>query len=258
MISIVTINLNHADGLRRTLQSVVGQSYRNWEIIVIDGGSEDQSVEVANEFRREIRQFRSEHDKGIYHAMNKGASFAQGSYLYFLNSGDQLFSPASLENVAARLEFDLHYGDDERVGPTGKREIRRSPELLTPYRFYLDSICHQTCFYKKTVFDRLGGFSEEFRIVSDWELNLRLVFENYTKSHLGLVVAKYEGGGLSSVRTPEHEKERRRAMERIIPRGVLHDYERLRKAEEELRQCENRGLKLLVADWWRRKLESFR
>lgn len=85
--SIITINYNNADGLRRTIESVVNQTYKDIEYIIIDGGSTDGSVDVIKEYGSQIDYWVSEPDKGIYNAMNKGILQAHGEYLNFMNSG---------------------------------------------------------------------------------------------------------------------------------------------------------------------------
>ena len=87
-LSIITINYNNREGLRKTIESVVNQTYRNFEYIIIDGGSTDGSVEVVKEYADRISYWVSEPDNGIYNAMNKGVLAANGKYIQFLNSGD--------------------------------------------------------------------------------------------------------------------------------------------------------------------------
>ena len=97
LISIITVNFNDKIGLERTLESVFSQNFRNFEYLVIDGGSNDGSKELLEKNSEKINYWVSEPDKGIYNAMNKGISFAKGEYLIFLNSGDHLKNENSLE-----------------------------------------------------------------------------------------------------------------------------------------------------------------
>ena len=98
-LSVITINYNNRDGLRQTIESVVGQTYRDFEYIIIDGGSTDGSVDVIKEYADKIDYWVSEKDKGIYNAMNKGVAVALGEYCLFLNSGDTLCHPDVLAQV---------------------------------------------------------------------------------------------------------------------------------------------------------------
>ena len=98
-LSIITINLNNASGLEKTIQSVINQTYKDFEFIVIDGASTDGSVEVIKKYSSGINYWVSESDTGIYNAMNKGIRKAQGEYCLFLNSADYLFSPNLISAV---------------------------------------------------------------------------------------------------------------------------------------------------------------
>ena len=89
-LSIITVNLNNREGLRKTAESVVSQTYKDYEWIVIDGGSTDGSKELIEQYAEHISYWVSEPDKGIYNAMNKGIRQAHGEYFLFLNSGDSL------------------------------------------------------------------------------------------------------------------------------------------------------------------------
>ena len=110
-LSIITINLNNAAGLRKTIESVVNQTFTDYEYLIIDGGSTDGSVEVIKEFADKITYWVSEPDKGIYNAMNKGILKARGEYLQFLNSGDWLVDNEVLFRVFSLNHFeDILYG----------------------------------------------------------------------------------------------------------------------------------------------------
>ena len=98
-LSIITINLNNADGLYRTINSVINQTYKNIEYIIIDGGSSDNSCDVIKKFEEHLTYWISENDNGIYEAMNKGIIKSTGDYIYILNSGDILYSNNTIKNV---------------------------------------------------------------------------------------------------------------------------------------------------------------
>lgn len=98
-LSIITINLNNKDGLEKTIESVVSQTFTDYEFIIIDGGSTKGDVELIKEYENKISYWVSEKDSGIYNAQNKGIKQARGEYLYFLNSGDALYENTTLEKV---------------------------------------------------------------------------------------------------------------------------------------------------------------
>ena len=110
--SIITINLNNSTGLEKTIQSVTTQLFSDFEFIIIDGGSTDNSIDVIKKYESEITSWVSEKDNGIYDAQNKGIAKANGTYCLFLNSGDYLFSKDALKKVFdSNLTEDIVYGN---------------------------------------------------------------------------------------------------------------------------------------------------
>ena len=111
ILSIITINLNNREGLRKTIESVVNQTFQDFEFIVIDGASTDGSVEVIQDYPR-INYWISEPDTGIYNAMNKGIAKATGEYCLFLNSGDTLFQINTLTGILqSNPKGDIIFGN---------------------------------------------------------------------------------------------------------------------------------------------------
>lgn len=104
-LTIITINLNNKAGLQTTIDSVIAQTYKDFEWIIIDGGSTDGSKELIEKYTNYIKYWVSEPDKGIYNAMNKGIKVAEGEYLQFLNSGDSLFSNSVLSDIFTPPHF---------------------------------------------------------------------------------------------------------------------------------------------------------
>ena len=117
--SIITVNFNNKEGLRKTIESVIRQSFRDFEYIVIDGGSTDGSADILKEYDAQIDYWVSEPDKGIYNAMNKGIVQAKGEYLNFMNSGDYFYDNQVLQHVADYgYDTDFIVGRDYRTTPT--------------------------------------------------------------------------------------------------------------------------------------------
>ena len=102
-LSIITVNLNNRDGLQKTIDSVVSQTFKDYEWIVIDGGSTDGSKELIEQYADHFTDWVSEPDKGIYNAMNKGIGMASGEYIQFLNSGDSLVSGHVVDQMSEAL-----------------------------------------------------------------------------------------------------------------------------------------------------------
>ena len=225
-LSIITVNLNNAVGLKRTIESVVAQTFTDYEYIIIDGGSTDGSVDIIKQYADRISYWVSKPDKGIYHAMNKGIRKAKGEYLIFMNSGD-CFVPDVLIKVYDQLSSDIVCGNAELVSGNGKKWVYDSPssEDLSLYRFLHSSLPHQASFIKKALFQN-NLYNENYKIVSDWEFFIkRLIFDNCSYYHIDLLIAITEPDGISSNRSPVHEEERVQVLKQILPSRILQDYE---------------------------------
>jgi glycosyltransferase involved in cell wall biosynthesis len=231
-LSIITINLNNREGLQRTIQSVVSQTFTDFEYIIIDGGSTDGSVEVIREYVDRIDYWISEPDTGIYNAMNKGIRLAKGEYLLFLNSGDWLAD----ENVVkdfykSKLNEDVISGNV--VMKNAKNEIWESPQKdkLVFYVFYRTTIPHQATFILKYLFLQYGFYNENNHIVSDWEFFLEcLMINNCSYNHFDRIISYCDMTGISqnsSFATLQKE-ERQSILKKHFPSKILSDYDDLR------------------------------
>ena len=135
-ISIVTINLNNLEGLKKTFQSVFSQDYTNFEYLIIDGDSKDGSVDLIRLNNKKISYWISEEDKGIYDAMNKAITQAKGDYILFLNSGDYFSGIDSLSKlVGTKIDADIVYGNIGMYKDT-ILEIKKYPAKLTLHYFH--------------------------------------------------------------------------------------------------------------------------
>jgi glycosyltransferase involved in cell wall biosynthesis len=198
-LSIITICFNEVDSVAKTLASVAGQTFKNFEWIVIDGGSTDGTLEILNTYRSHFTVFISEKDAGIYNAMNKGIARAQGEYLFFLNGGDYLADDGTLSRIfSTPLDADFVYGDITVIG--GERpELLVMPSKITAEFLYRKTIPHQSTLTKKDLFERAGTYDERFKIVADYEFILRgLLHFNATFQYVPLAFACYSGNGVSS------------------------------------------------------------
>lgn len=251
-VSIVTVNLNNSAGLAGTLDSVRVQTFRDFEHIVIDGGSTDGSVDVLRARADGLAHWVSEPDAGIYAAMNKGLRAASGEYIHFLNSGDRLFSPDILERVFGGDKYcePLLYGNTVRPDASGALYERRHPEVLTVQAFWGFGVCQQAIFYKRELFDALGGFDESLRIAGDWDFNLRVLMAGRPTRHLPFPVVYYQGGGLSVSLKGAVNREKDIIMRRHLPKDLLRDYRRM-KRREAIRSCLNSACARLPG-WVRR------
>lgn len=198
-ISIITINYNDADGLEKTICSVINQSSLDFEYIVIDGDSTDGSLEIIKKYQKNINYFISEKDSGIYNAMNKGIKVANGDYLFFLNSGDHFFNREVINNYKGYLEKDdLVYFNIE-IKSNNVSKIISYPQTLRFSNFYTGGICHQSVFIKKTLFETIGLYDEDLKIVSDWKFFILALFKfNCSYKKVNETLSTYYLGGISS------------------------------------------------------------
>jgi FkbM family methyltransferase len=226
-LTIITINLNNAAGLSKTIESVANQNYSDFEYIIIDGGSTDGSVELIDENDNKISYWVSEPDKGIYNAMNKGILKANGDYLLFLNSGDWI-----LENVLDKVlsidfsDFDIFYGNAFIVYNNGLKKLYKEKRDLTFFDFYTGTICHQATLIKRILFDKFGLYDEEYKIVSDWLFFIKvIVFGQVSVKYIDMTIVNVDGHGIGS---SEYALiERTKALNTILPKMVIDDYEDL-------------------------------
>lgn len=216
--SIITINYNNKEGLRKTIESVVCQSFKDYEYIVIDGGSTDGSVEVIKEYASQIDYWASEPDNGIYNAMNKGILQAHGEYLNFMNSGDCFHDNEVLDKIVPLLQSDIVTGEESCV----RRIVR---ENITMFDFVKGTIPHQASFIKKDLFTK-HLYDENYRIVSDWKFFIdAIIFRNCSYKKVEIVVCDFDWTGIGAVHPELNEKERQEVLRELFPERVLKDYE---------------------------------
>lgn len=228
VVSIVTVNLNNAPGLQQTLDSVLRQTYANYEFIIIDGGSADGSRAIIEQHAHWITYWLSEPDQGIYHAMNKGIMQATGTYHLFLNSGDWLVDEHVLEQCFAQNHTaDLLVGGCHVLEQGNRIHTYIPKQELTFRSFYRTTIPHQSTFIKRDLFGQLGLYDETYRIHGDYEFWIRAVILHHcTVAPLNCVVANYNLEGISSqvAYAERSQQETQRIQQAISPR-VLADYE---------------------------------
>lgn len=221
-ISIITINLNNASGLQETLDSVCEQTFYDWELLVIDEGSTDNSLDIIEKYKSKIRYSVSEKDRGRYDAMNKGILVARGEYLIFLNSGDFLLHKNVFTETKGRIdneEADIYYGDIEIPKGSGRQTVHYNDK---PYLAYwrTGNINHQAALYKRTVFEELGMYSLDYKLAADNEFNLRAFMHGNKFLHLGFPMVYYDVNGQSSKNFEAYKNEMVQAYDDLLPVGV--------------------------------------
>jgi len=236
-ISIITINYNNREGLRKTMESVVSQTDNSFEYIIIDGGSTDGSVEAIEENKNRVDYWVSEKDNGVYHAMNKGIAKATGDYLLFLNSGDYLAENTVLSDVFAyNFDNDIIYGDLYLNYSTPELPLKKYPDKLSfKYFFHLESLPHPSSLIKRSLFSKVGLYNENLKIVGDWEFWLKAIFlHQATYRKVPIPISVFDMSGLCSqeanMKTILWEKE---MVFNKYFKGIIEDY---RKYEEDYKK----------------------
>jgi len=237
-LSIITINYNNKAGLEQTLESVCGQRLSNFEFIIIDGGSTDDSQKVIENHADRISHWGSEPDNGIYHAMNKGIAAANGEYLLFLNSGDWLAGNTVLEQVFAQNPTADIVSGDICFYDTEKKNVRwhvPSPDQLTAKTLFLGTLPHQATFIRRELFHRFGPYNESLQVVADWLFFLEVLLErNCTYEHIPLTISYFAMDGISCSPSAQGlpRREQLAALNEKYPRFVP-DYEQLERLENQ-------------------------
>ncbi len=218
--SIIVVCYNAGKKLADTVNSILEQTYQEYEIIVKDGGSTDNSLSGLPEDKRIY--VTSSKDAGIYDAMNQAIESAKGEYYLFLNCGDSFYSNNVLAATADIISDSgqkekslLYYGDTYNEQ---ERAIIYMNRTITPFTCYRHIPCHQACFYAKELFEE-RKYDTAYVVRADYEHFLWSYFcKQANPRHLGIVVANYEGGGFSESRTnhrkdvEEHRKITKRYM----------------------------------------------
>lgn len=199
---------------------MVNQNHIDFEYIIIDGGSTDNSVDVINKYSDKIDYWVSEPDNGIYNAMNKGIQQAHGEYLLFLNSGDELLRPESLSSIKDILmEEDIIY-TNLIIKDSQSEYVRKYPEKLSFNYFLTDSLPHPATFIKKSLFDQRGYYDEDLKICSDWAFFINAICKyNATYKYYDTNLSVFYFDGISS--SIEHSalilSERNMILQRDFP-----------------------------------------
>ena len=210
-ISIITVVFNSKSSLEKTIKSITEQEYKDIEYIIIDGGSTDGTVDIIKKYEKFISVWISEHDKGIYDAMNKGLKKATGDYVWFLNAGDEIYSNDTLNYInSTEGDADAYYGEVEYIDEYGKnlgtRTLKKPPENLS----WIDLekgmvVSHQSLIVKreKTVYYNL-----DYKYCADIDWMIRILKNCYTIVNTKKILSKFLIGGYSKTNILKSNKER--------------------------------------------------
>lgn len=200
LLSIITVCLNEPQ-LERTCESIVNQTFQDFEWIVIDGGSNAETLAVFEKYKSRIDYFVSEKDNGVYDAMNKGIGRSRGTWLNFMNAGDWFAYKYILENACetliSRSDVDVFYGEVFKI-LQDRCIVTCTPDSDLGEYFLYSTIHHQAAFIRRSCFLIYGYYDTNLKIVSDYKFFI-LIYKNNAKFlRWNCIVANMNGGGLSS------------------------------------------------------------
>lgn len=236
-LSIITINRNNAAGLEKTMLSVASQTFKEFEYIVVDGASTDDSVEVikrlAPKFGERLRWI-SEPDKGIYNAMNKGIRMASGEFIQILNSADCLAADNVVERMLAELERQnnpsILYGNMIKCFPDGHKLTDKcfAGKKITMLGMFTGTLNHNPAYIRRDLFEKYGYYDENLKIVSDWKWYLQAIILGGEKpKYVDSDVTLFDMTGISENPDSKEKikRERKMVLDELVPSAYLADYE---------------------------------
>ena len=213
-ISVVTVSHNSESTILSTLESVLAQSYADYELIIVDGASSDGTMEVVREFEPRFGdklRYISEPDSGIYDGMNKGIAMASGDVIGFLNSDDYFTSNDILQKVANALicsDVDAVYGDVHYVRSTNPNRCVRyySSKRFRPWKMLMGWMpAHPSFYCRREIYEKYGQFDANLSLAADFDLMLRLIYiNNINTRYLPLDFVTMRMGGASSRGVDSH------------------------------------------------------
>ena len=243
-VSIITINYNNLEGLKRTIDSVVHQTWQEFEYIIIDGGSTDGSAAYIESQSAHFDYWVSEPDKGIYNAMNKGIAKATGEYLLFLNSGDHLYDLKVLEQNHKHIAgYDLVYFNMHILGKNVSKIITYPNDLQFSHLFF-SSLPHQATFFRNKLFQTVGLYDEKLKIASDWKfIIIALFIHKCSYMHVNNTLSTFYLDGISS--KVDYSLERQGVLKEYFHQYFL-DYNEFLFLKEQNKILETNRFKMLL------------
>lgn len=243
-LSIITINRNNASGLVKTIESVFAQTWRDFEYIIIDGASTDDSVNVIRSYESINKSSQnpiqikwvSEPDAGIYNAMNKGTLLANGEYCLYLNSGDFLYESTTLLHVFRdNAPADFIFGRVAIPDENGKLHLAgRDNTHFTPFQLFQSAPPHQGSFMKRSLILKVGMYDEQYKLVADFKCIYQcLMIERATVAYVNKIISVMEANGISYQRHEECLVEDDRIMVELYSEEFREDFHELLELQKE-------------------------
>ncbi len=202
LFSIIIPTFNSAKTLAAALDSIINQNYKNYEILIIDGKSTDQTLKIAQNYFDSRIIIYSEPDRGIYDAMNKGIKLSKGEWLYFMGSDDQLLNKNTLllinESIKEYYGKKIIYGNVLIDGKVNWRDAKKIYDGMFDFdKLIKKNICHQSIFYHSSIFKSGVKYDTRYTVCADWDLNLKFT-KKYNFQYIDQTIAIFKGGNTSS------------------------------------------------------------
>jgi len=190
LITVVTVVRNGEGTLEETIASVINQTYKNIEYIIVDGASTDGTVDIIKKYEDKIDYWMSESDEGIYYAMNKGIDLASGEWINFMNSGDRFYTDETISAIFGdtNSEADVIYGNTYFVHPNYRRKAIAA-DITTLEKRGLN-FCHQSCFVRLALMR--GKFNTQYKYMADNEFFYRLYKLNKNFFYKDMIISVYD------------------------------------------------------------------
>jgi len=214
LISIITVVFNGIETLERTIQSVINQTYKNIEFIVVDGGSIDGTQDLIKKHESNISKFISEPDNGLYDAMNKGMEHASGDYFWFINSGDEIAADDTLKKIFENADFaDIYYGDtmmiDKNNNLIGNRRLTPPSNLTWKDLRNGMLVSHQSIIVSRKAAEK---YDVNYRFSADYQWTVQALKKSQKTVNTRMILSKYLDGGLTKKNIIAGLKERFKIM----------------------------------------------
>jgi len=216
LVSVITVVCNGEKHIEGTIRSVIHQTYDDFEYVIVDGGSTDQTMGIVRKYEDRIDRWISEKDEGIYDAMNKGVRLSKGKWIYFLGSDDFFRDEKVLERVKGYLKDNLAVVFGRIEYEDGKKVVSR----FNWNTWLHNTIHHQSAFYNRSLFDN-WEYDTRLKIISDYELNLMIFLKKNGYRFVDEVIAVCGSTGLSRTKSFEAFKETNRVRRKHL--GILRN-----------------------------------
>jgi glycosyltransferase involved in cell wall biosynthesis len=205
--SIITVTYNAERFIEKTIQSVINQTYSDFEYIIVDGQSTDKTLEKIQNLKPQIPNLKllSETDSGLYDAMNKGLALATGDFVWFINAGDEIFSDNTLQNIVNKFSilnspFSIIYGQsliiDEKGNPLGERH-KIAPKILSKNSFLNGLVvCHQSILVRREI---ASQYNLNYKVSADYDWTITAVSQSQGNLYIDDYLSKFMTSGISSI-----------------------------------------------------------